>query len=142
MDRVVEPGVFKISIGGKSPEYTAADDIKNSVGYKSPADGLSTEINYTKPYKADFNITYAGISTDPITKKKVINVKVKNTGNITDIGKITLYVDGIQNGIGHHYELTPNQNELISFDFSKAKNVHTVMFTTKYKSIYRVINQQ
>jgi len=45
MDRVLEPGVFRISVGGKSPEYVAADNIKNSVGYKNSADGLSTEIN-------------------------------------------------------------------------------------------------
>ncbi|MDB5018423.1 MAG: beta-glucosidase [Mucilaginibacter sp.] len=140
MDRVVEPGIFKISVGGKSPEYVAADDIKNSVGYKSSADGLSTEINYTKPYKADFNISYAGISTDLITKKKVINVNVKNTGNITDIGKVTLYINGIQKGIVHHYELGPHHNKLISFDLNKIENVHTVMFATKYKSIYRMIN--
>jgi len=140
MDRVVEPGIFKISVGGKSPEYVAANNIKNSVGYKSSADGLSTEINYTKPYKADFAISYGGISTDLITKKKVINVNVTNKGNITDAGKVTLYINGIEDGRGHHYELGPRQNRLISFDLDNVKDVHTAMFATKYKSIYRVIN--
>jgi beta-glucosidase len=141
MDRAVEPGIFKISVGGKSPEYVAANNIKNSVGYKSSTDGLSAEINYTKPYKADFTISYGGISTDLITKKKVINVNVTNTGNITDVGKVTLYINGVQTGTGHHYELGPHQDKLISFDLDNVKDVHTAMFATKYKSIYRVINQ-
>jgi len=139
---VVEPGIFKISVGGKSPEYVAANNIKNSVGYKSPADGLSIEINYTRPYKADFDITYEGLSTDPITKKKVINVNVTNTGNITDVGKVSLYINGILSDMVHHYELGPHQNKVISFDLGKEANIHTAMFATKYKSIYQVIDRK
>ena len=50
-----------------------------------------------------------------ITGEKSISVNIKNIGNITDIGKVTIYVNGNQMENVHHYELDPNQDKSIQF---------------------------
>jgi beta-glucosidase len=144
MDRVVEPGTFKISVGGMSPSFVAADEIKNSVGFKSPTHGLTTMIDYKKSFAADFELKPIGWVKDSITGKQKYSVQVKNDGNITDIGKVTMYLNGQLWG-EHHFEITPGANKDVWFDMTKSdvnkgnqkvpKVGDTILFTTKYKSI-------
>ena len=63
---------------------------------------------------------------------------VKNSGNLTDVGKLKMYVNGTQDEEIHHFELAPNQEKIIRFEIINpdAKNV-TV--SSKYKSISTVI---
>jgi beta-glucosidase len=141
MDRVVEPGTFKIMVGGKSPDYIAADNIKNSVGFKNSSNGVNGEIDYKKSFKADFKVSFSGIKGNPVTKKQEINARVINVGNLTDAGKITLFADGVQAGKVHHYELAPGKQAIISFSFnpSDVKNIRQIILTTKYKSISKTM---
>jgi beta-glucosidase len=126
MDRVVEPGEFRIMVGGRSPSFKAGDKIKNSVGYASPAEGLTGTLNYTASYKADFTLT-----PEP-DKKGSVGVTVKNTGNLTDIGRLTLYVNGEEKGDVRHFELGPGASKLIWFPISE-HGKSTITFATKYK---------
>ena len=134
MDRVVEPGEYKIMVGGKSPSYKAADRIKDSVGFKDGSEGVTTTIDYPNAYAADFDILYGGMGRNSINGKKNISVKVKNNGNLTDVGKVWMYADGIQTGDARYYELNPGQEKVITFDLDK-NNFKNITFTTKYKSL-------
>jgi beta-glucosidase len=138
MDRVVEPGDFKIMVGGKSPSYKAQDRIKDSVGFEKPAEGVNTTLHYTQSFAADFELTYLGLEKEPANPVQKIKVKVSNKGNITDSGKITLYVNGIQADEVHHYELDPAQEKIIEFEL-RPDISGEVSFVTKYKIITKNI---
>lgn len=128
MDRVVEEGVFKIMIGGKSPSYIAADHIKDSVGFENSTDGINGEINYSYNFAANFVITVVTVEDN------FANVLVTNTGTITDTGKLSLFIDGIKTGDDHHYELDPGEEKQFRMKI-KDENYKTLQFATKYKSI-------
>ena len=134
MDRVVEPGDFKIMVGGTSPEYIAADKIKDSFGYGDSSKGLVAMLDYTSLYSADFEFTVEGITQNDINSDKInVIVNVKNKGNITDVGKLSLYVNGQFSQI-HHYELDPGQEKQIMFDIDKTQQNAEMVFVSKYKT--------
>jgi beta-glucosidase len=135
MDRVVEPGEYKIMVGGKSPAYVPKDRIKNSAGFPSSSDGVNGKIDYTKAFKANFELSYKGINNNLMYDKKKMSVAVKNTGNITDTGEINMYVNGIKQDDTHHYELEPGEAKTVSFDLSNDIDIKELVFATKYKSI-------
>jgi len=139
MDRVVEPGDFKIMVGSKSPEYVADDQIKNSVGYKTASLGVNSTVNYKDAFKANFEVVYKGVRKNPETQRKEYLVSIKNSGNLTDVGKISMYVDGTQSGELHNYELDTGQQKVIAFDAENIKKAHSLTFTTKYKIITQAI---
>jgi beta-glucosidase len=143
MDRVVEAGEFKIMVGGKSPSYIAADKIKNSVGFKTPAEGVNATLDYTASGKADFSLSPGDASDDPILHKKRIPVTVTNNGNLTDIGKLTMYLNGQQAGDVHHFELAPGASTVIWF-VPDGTGEMDISFTTKYKlaSRHYMLNAQ
>jgi beta-glucosidase len=132
MDRVVEPGDFKILVGGKSPSYKANDRIKDSVGFETVADGVSTTVNYTKALAADFEIAYLGMEENLVKNIRTATVKIVNKGNITDIGKVHLFINGVQTDEVHHYELDPGQEKVLSFELAPDASGE-FSFATKYK---------
>lgn len=135
MDRVVEKGEFKIMIGGKSPSYVAADKIKDSVGFENHTnEGTNASIEYPYDLHADFSIRIAGIEENLINKKKQVLLDVKNEGSLMDIGKVTMFVDGMQTGDIRHYELAPGEKKQIRFELSQPDYKH-LLFTSKYKSV-------
>lgn len=136
MDRVVEPGDFKIHIGGKSPSYRAGDRIKDNTGFRDDSEGLTGTVDYRKAYAADFVLSYSGMEENLVYNKKRAVVKVKNTGNIMDVGKVYLYIDGVQTGEVHHYELAPGEEKTIAFSPDKNVPFKELTFVTKYKSIH------
>jgi beta-glucosidase len=133
MDRVVEPGQFRIMIGGKSPSYTAADRIKNSVGYRSAAEGVNDSLDYTAAHKADFFLTPGPVEEDTVHHQKRVGVTVTNKGNLTDVGTVTMYVDGVQQEEVHHFELGAGQAKQIWF-VPEGKGTVDCIFITKYRS--------
>ena len=134
MDRVVEPGEFKILVGGHSPSFAAADKIKDSIGFKTPEDGVSGIIDNKTSCKADFVISFDHFGGKQADNKTSVFVKVKNTGNLTDVGKLTLFADGTQNEEVHHFELAANQEKIVQFEINQ-RDVKNVTVTSKYKSI-------
>ncbi len=133
MDRVVEPGTFKIMVGGRSPLFIAGDKIKNSVGYRSSAEGVNDTIDYKKAFAADFILLKGGFENDSITDKKQLYVRVKNQGSLTDVDKISMYIDG-QYVDEHHFEIKPGEEKKIdfTFDYPDAKEA---IFVTKHKNM-------
>jgi beta-glucosidase len=136
MDRVVEPGQFRVMVGGRSPEFTAADRIKNSVGYRDASQGVNDSLEYTGAYKADFTLTPEAMRIDPFTHRPEAQVVVMNRGNLTDAGKVTLYVNGVQQGDVHHFELAPGASKTIFFPLAGTGTLDCI-FATKYKSASR-----
>jgi len=134
MDRVVEPGEFKIMVGGHSPSFVAADKIKDSVGFKTTEDGIGVVLDYKSEYKANFELSFDHFLDKKANNKSSIFVKVRNTGNLTDVGKLTLFTDGTQNEDIHHYELGPGKEKIIRFDINEP-NTRNVIISSKYKCI-------
>lgn len=134
MDRVVEKGDFKFSVGGMSPDYVAKNQIKDSVGYSDKTKGVSTMLNYTQEFAADFSISVSKVEENLVKNEKIIWVAVKNKGNLTDVGKIRLFVDGEKIGDDQHYELDAMEEKLIPFSVNKDK-MRNLVFTTKYQSL-------
>jgi beta-glucosidase len=134
MDRVVEPGEFKIMVGGSSPSYKAADRIKDSVGFTKDSEGVNTTVDYPHSFAANFIISYNGMEENLLNNRKKISIKVKNNGTLTDTGKAWMYVDGVQTEEVHHYELDPGQEKTIVFILDK-NDFKNVTFATKYKTI-------
>lgn len=137
MDRAVEPGEYKIMVGGKSPDYEPKDRIKDSVGFLSSADGVNGKLDYTKSYKADFDLVYKGTSENLMYNKRKIMVEVDNKGNINDAGKMNLYVNGTKQGDTHHFELDPGESKIVSFDVPMDIDIRKIIFATKYKTLER-----
>lgn len=135
MDRVVEPGEFKIMVGGKSPSYKAADRIKHSVGFLHASEGLNGIIDYPFSFSADFDILYTGMEENLVNHKKNVSVTVKNNGNLTDAGKIYLYMNDSRADEVHHFELDPGQEKKINFEIDKDAEVQNMTFVTKYKKL-------
>jgi beta-glucosidase len=133
MDRVVEPGAFKIMVGGKSPSYKAQDRIKESVGFTDISEGVNAIFDYNRSYSADFNIEYTGMEVKIADGSKTALLKVKNNGNLMDAGKIYMFTDGVRSEEIHHYELAPGEEKVIRF--SLKENAENLSFTTKYKHI-------
>ncbi|HTJ12202.1 MAG TPA: glycoside hydrolase family 3 C-terminal domain-containing protein [Dinghuibacter sp.] len=132
MDRVVEPGAFRIEVGGRSPSFKAGDRIKNSVGYADATEGLVTGLNYTAAYKADFALTPGVTRVEPETGRREVSVTVRNKGNLTDVGKVAVYVDGVLEGDERHFELAPGLEKTLWMPVSGHGSV-AVTFATKYK---------
>ncbi|WP_129594948.1 glycoside hydrolase family 3 C-terminal domain-containing protein [Seramator thermalis] len=135
MDRVVEPGEFKIMVGGKSPSYKAADRIKDSVGFQHTSEGLNGIIEYPLSYSADFDIEYTGMEENLVNHNKNVFVTVKNKGNLTDTGKIYLYMNDNRSDEVHHFELDPGQETKINFEIDKNTEIQNLTFVTKYKKL-------
>ena len=138
MDRVVEAGDFKICVGGHSPSFVAADRIKDSVGFATAEDGVSAMLNYDQSFSANFEIAFEQVNQAVVEGKTLVTVRVKNTGTLTDVGKLKIYVDGTQQEEEHHYELAPKTNKVIQFKLD-GRSMKNLMVTSKYKSIMKVL---
>jgi beta-glucosidase len=137
MDRVVEAGEFKIMIGGRSPLYEAKDRIKDSLKYPDNGQGLTASIDYPMNFSANFELGIASIHENPVSKIKTVVLSVKNTGSITDGGKVTMYADGVKVGPVRHFELEPGEKKEIRFKLD-SNDYKNISFSTKYKIVNTV----
>ena len=135
MDRVVEPGEFKIMVGGKSPSYKAADRIKHSVGFQHASEGMNGVIDYPFSFSADFEIVYTGMEENLVNHINNAFITVRNKGNLTDMGKIYLYNNDIRSAEMHHFELDPGQETKINFEIENSSDIQNLTFVTKYKKL-------
>ncbi|MBV4357576.1 glycoside hydrolase family 3 C-terminal domain-containing protein [Pinibacter aurantiacus] len=135
MDRVVEAGDFKILVGGKSPSFKASDEIKNSVAFTNSAEGVSTMFHYNKKFAASFSMTTGKIFVDSIIGKKILPVLVKNNGNLTDVGTISMYINGNRADDVHHFEVEPGKEKQVEFILNEDVAGKQVTFTSKHVSI-------
>lgn len=132
MDRVVEPGEFKIMVGGMSPDFKATDRVKDSLGYPA-GKGVTGTLDYKVPFAADYRYTIDGVDHNLVDGTTDIRVMVTNAGSLTDTGTLTMYVDGEREGITRHYELEPGQSRVITFKVDKS-DYSEVTFTSRHKT--------
>ena len=115
MERVLEPGAFKIMVGGSSPSFKAGDKIKQRVGFENNTKGVSGIMEIHKEYKADFYIELLSPQDLLLNTEGLVNVKVVNNGTLTDAGKLSMYLNGLFTGEIHHFELDPGEEKVIGF---------------------------
>jgi beta-glucosidase len=135
MDRVVEAGDFKILVGGKSPSFKASDEIKNSVAFANNAEGVSGMLQYNKKFAAAFSMTTGNVFVDSIIGKKILPVLVKNNGNLTDVGTVSMYVNGNRADDVHHFEVEPGKEKQVEFILNEDVAGKQVTFASKHVSI-------
>jgi beta-glucosidase len=93
MVRRVEPGAFRIHVGGVSPDLPgdATDDRKAKIEFNSSNEGVSGEFNEPKEYKANFKYTLKTSKRMNAGQLLLATVTVKNEGNLTDVTDAKLY---------------------------------------------------
>lgn len=99
-----------------------------------PEYGLSVMLNYNQFFKADFELSFEKEKKTSEDGKITITVKVKNAGNMTDVGKLSMYVDGVRQEEIHHFELAPEKKKLIRFEL-EGQPLKNITVASKYKSI-------
>jgi beta-glucosidase len=134
MERVVEAGELKIMVGGASPSYEAKDNIKHSLKYPDSRQGVVASLDYPMSFGATFELEVAGVHEDPVSKVKTATLTVKNTGNLTDVGKVAMYADGVRAGEVRHFELEPNEKRELRFTVG-ASAYRSISFATRHKMV-------
>lgn len=116
MKRVVEPGAFRVHVGGASPEPPAGDDEhKQKIGFTDPDQGISGSFDEPERYKASFYYSLE-LPHRKIAKGEVfpVTVKVNNKGNLLDVAKFKLF--GTNEKLGdYRFEIAPGQSKAHTF---------------------------
>jgi len=136
MDRVVEPGQFRIFVGGSSPLYVAENQIKDTLYYENASQGVDGELTVLSPYGASFVVTL----DDPRNEGPLI-ATVENEGNLTDVGELKLYVNGEYHGESHRYELAPGASKEIEFALDPTIKNAQISLVGKYVQVSKTINR-
>jgi len=93
MVRRVDPGVFRVHVGGVVPDApdNVVDQRKEEMGFSGPTEGVSGQFDESKPYAAKFVYTLDAPSR--ANRGAVISVKVtaRNEGDLTDVTETKLY---------------------------------------------------
>lgn len=93
MVRRVEPGQFRIHVGGVSPAAPdkITDQRKAKVGFAGPEEGISGEFTEPKAYSAQFVYTFDAPADAKNGQSFPAKVTVRNNGNLTDVTQVKLY---------------------------------------------------
>ena len=116
-DRVVEPGSFKVMVGGVSPSAPPGDYQKKNVGYSGPDKGVITEFEVTDRQSADFVYDMEAPKTANVKSPVNVIVSIKNNGQLTDVGEIKLFADGKAVG-KKRFELDPDRSKKLDFQLT------------------------
>jgi hypothetical protein len=115
MVRRVEPGRFRVHVGGLSPDVPKAinADRKAKVGFYDPLDGVSGEFVESKGYSAHFVYSLETPEKTENGKPFPAVVTVKNDGNLTDVTEARLY-EGVALD-AWRFELKPGEEKSHAF---------------------------
>jgi beta-glucosidase len=93
MVRRVEPGAFRVHVGGVSPDLPGdvTDDRKAKIEFHSSQEGVSAEFTEPKEYKANFKYKLEISKRMNTGQLLLATVTVKNEGNLTDVTEAKLY---------------------------------------------------
>lgn len=109
MERVVEPGKFRVHVGGVSPEPPSGNtEHKLKIGYKDPKQGVSGEFDINTGYKASFTPSMQAPSNVKGGVAFPVTVSVTNGGNITDVADIKVYGEALLDD--YRSEIDPAQS--------------------------------
>jgi beta-glucosidase len=92
-------------------------------------------LRYTKNFAASFTLATGKVFTDSVLGTKVLPVLVKNEGNLTDVGTVSMYINGKRAGDIHHFEVEPGQEKQVEFTLKEDLTGKLVTFTSKQVSI-------
>ena len=114
MTRVVEPGIFRVHVGGASPvPPDGSDDHKLRIGFQDSAQGVSGEFQVAQKFQADF-------ATDLKAPEKVrqgeafpATVTITNQGNLLDVAEVKLYGQTLLDT--HRFEIGPGETRTYTF---------------------------
>lgn len=114
MARVLEPGKFRIHVGGASPEPPeGTDNHKQKIGFKDPSQGISGEFSIKTKYQADFTMDIKAPGQVQGGQPFPVTLTIKNQGNLTDMITAKLYGEEL---IGdHHFEIAPGETRSFTF---------------------------
>jgi beta-glucosidase len=120
MVRRVEPGQFRIHVGGVSPDVPKDinEGRKAKIGFYDPLDGVSGEFIEPRAYSAHFVYTLETPEKAESGQPFAATVTVKNDGNLTDITEAKIY-HGVELD-SWRFELKPGQE--------KSHTFHTVVY--------------
>ncbi len=107
--RRVEPGNFRIHVGGCCPDVQKGvnDDRKNKIGYFDPLKGVSGEFTEPKEYSAHFVYTLEAPAKVSGGQPFAATITVKNEGNLTDVTETRLFAGYQLDSWG--FELKPGE---------------------------------
>ncbi|MDB6016292.1 MAG: beta-glucosidase [Pedosphaera sp.] len=120
MKRVVEPGTFRVHVGGASPEPpTGSDHHKEHLGFTDPVQGIPGEFRMTQKYQADFK--YDLNLPDGAYKDETSPaiVTITNAGNLLDVAEVKLFGDCLL--ATHRFEIAPGATRSFVFKISLSK---------------------
>lgn len=113
--RRVEPGQFRIHVGGVSPDVPngVIDERKKKIGFSDPLQGVSGEFVEPKAYEAKFVYTLNAPASANAGHAFPVEVTVKNAGNLTDVTEAKLF-NSSQLG-SWSFELKPGETKSHTF---------------------------
>ncbi len=121
MARRVEPGKFRVHVGGVSPDVPKDinQERKLKIGFSNSENGISGEFTESKAYAAHFvyklDLPEKASSGQPFST----TVTVKNDGNLTDITEAKLY--GSVELASWRFEVKPGEEKSHTFEVSVYK---------------------
>jgi uncharacterized protein (UPF0147 family) len=123
MVRRVEPGVFRVHVGGVCPDVEnerGNDERKPKIGFRDPLVGISGEFTVSNAYSADFG--YSMDVPDKVSGGQPFPVKVtvKNSGNLTDVTEVKLFGDFELDSWS--FELKPGESKSHTFNIAVYKS--------------------
>jgi beta-glucosidase len=114
MVRVVEPGKFRVHVGGASPEPpSGSNEHKTKIGFKDAAKGVSGEFEMAQKYAADFVYDLKAPDEAHSGESFPVTVTVKNQGNLLDVAEVKVYGAGMES---HRHEIGPGETKTYSFN--------------------------
>jgi len=121
MVRVLEPGIFRVHVGGVSPEPpTGSTEHKIKIGYKDPSQGISGEFEVPRKYQADFVYDFKIPSVIKGGEPFNATVTIKNQGNLIDIADIKLYGEKLSDT--RRFEIEPGETKSHTFNVTLYKS--------------------
>ena len=115
MVRVVEPGEFRVHVGGTSPSALEEPaNQKQSIGFKNDREGISGRFMVDHRYGADFTCQAEVPTVAQGGEAFPVRITMKNDGSLCDISEATLYVDGRVSGT-RRFELEPGEQGSFTF---------------------------
>ena len=133
MVRVLEPGRFRVHVGGESPAPPkGTEEHKQKIGFKDLSEGISGEFTVPRTYRADFT---GDLEAPPAVKGAElfpVRVTVKNRGNLTDVAIVKLYGGTLLGS--YHFEMGPGETKTHVFRVS--------LYQSGKQSITAIIGQQ
>lgn len=115
MKRVVEPGRFRVHVGGASPEVpNGGDHHKTRIGFANPSEGVSGAFDMSKKFGADFSCRLTAPAKAETGKPFETILTVTNSGNLSDVIVVQLYGDSLLDS--HHFEIPPKSSRVYKFN--------------------------